>query len=97
MNEHNPKSTQAAAPGQTGATGINSKLIDNVGVTLEAFLGEARMTVAELTGLKENSTVPLEAALNQLVELRLNGVPVGRGELVAVGDRFGIRLVELSR
>ncbi len=82
---------------QASAGKINKKLIDNVGVTLEAFLGEARMTVAELTSLKEDAVVPLEAALNHAVELRLNGVPVGRGELVAVGDRFGVRIIELSK
>ena len=77
--------------------GIDAKLIDKVGVTLEAFIGDARMTVGELGALKEGSIVSLDSPLGQAVELRLNGVPVARGEIVAVGDRFGVRLVELSR
>ena len=76
---------------------INPKLIETVNVTLEAFLGEARMTVADLTALREDSVVPLDAALNQAVELRLNGVAVARGELVAVGDSFAVRLTEIAR
>ena len=95
MTEHRSKDQSEPQAIQSGK--INSKLIENVGVTLEAFLGNARMTVAELTDLKENGVVPLDAALNQSVELRLNGVPVARGELVAVGDRFGVRLIELSK
>jgi flagellar motor switch protein FliN/FliY len=86
------KTDQAAAPGG----GINRALIDNVEVSLEAWLGEAKLTVADLGALKTGSVVPLQAGLDRAVELRLNGVSVGRGELVAVGDRFGVRLVELA-
>jgi flagellar motor switch protein FliN/FliY len=86
-----PAAKKANPPGR-----IDARLIDNVGVTLEAYLGGARMTVAELTDLKADSVVPLDAALNQAVELRLNGVPVARGELVAVGDKFGVRLIEMA-
>lgn len=89
----------AAAPAKPEAPlgRIDAKLIDNVGVTLEAYLGEARMTVAEVMNLKADTLVPLDAALNQSVELRLNGVSVARGELVAVGDKFGVRLVEMAK
>ena len=98
--EPQPESQRArpAADDKSDALGrIDARLIDNVGVTLEAFLGGARMTVAELTNLKADAVVPLDAALNHAVELRLNGVPVARGELVAVGDKFGVRLVEMAK
>ena len=96
MTEHlTNKAADPAAQTQSGK--INSKLIENVGVTLEAYVGNARTTVGELSSLKENAVVPLDAALNQSVELRLNGVPVARGELVAVGEKFGVRLTELSK
>lgn len=77
--------------------GLASKLIENVGVTLEAYLGSARLTVAELVKLREASLIPLDAPLSQAVELRLNGVAVAKGELVAVGDNFAIRLTEIAR
>ena len=91
----NISATPAKADAQLGK--INPKLIETVSVTLEAYLGEARMTVAELTALKDSSVVPLNAALNQAVELRLNGLPVARGELVAVGDSFAVRLTEIAK
>ncbi|MGQ0661109.1 FliM/FliN family flagellar motor switch protein [Sphingosinicella sp.] len=78
-------------------TGLASKLIENVGVSLEAYLGSARMTVAELIKLKESSLVSLEAPLSQAVELRLNGAAVAKGELVAVGDNFAVRLTEVAK
>ena len=39
--------------------------------------------------------VALDAQLNSAVELTLNGVAVARGELVAVGEKFGVRLTEI--
>ncbi|WP_158000017.1 FliM/FliN family flagellar motor switch protein [Sphingomonas elodea] len=76
---------------------ISSKLIESVTVRIEAFLGSASMTVADLTGLTANAVVPLEEGLNQAVELRLNGIVVARGELVAVDEKFGVRLTEISK
>lgn len=91
-----PASAAAAtAPRKGGA--IDTKIIQNLGVSLEAFVGEARMSVGELSALGEGSVVPLESGLNQSVELRLNGVAVARGELVAVGDHFAVRLTEIAK
>lgn len=83
--------TQIAPPRK-----INTKLIESVEVALDGFLGSARMTVAELSALKEGAVLSLDSALNAPVELRLNGVVVARGELVAVGDKFAVRLTEIS-
>ena len=89
--------TPAPAKGDSPLARINPKLVETVSVTLEAYLGEARMTIADLTALKDDSVVPLDAALSQAVELRLNGVAVARGELVAVGDSFAVRLTEIAK
>lgn len=75
---------------------INPGLIDAVEVVLDGFLGGARMTVAELSTLEKGSIITLDATLNTAVELRLNGVAVARGELVAVGDHFAVRLTEIA-
>ena len=95
---NNPKpETAAAGPEKPPLANINPKLIDSVGVTLEAYLGESRMTVAELMALGKGALVELDASLSQAVELRLNDVAVARGELVAAGDRFAVRLTEISQ
>ncbi|WP_341209497.1 FliM/FliN family flagellar motor switch protein [uncultured Sphingomonas sp.] len=87
------------APTETNdavARTLAARMIDHVEVELEAFVGAARMTVAELAALAPEAVVALEAPLNRAVELRLNGAAVARGELVAVGDRFGVRLTEIA-
>ncbi|MES2442147.1 MAG: FliM/FliN family flagellar motor switch protein [Pseudomonadota bacterium] len=90
--------TPAPAPASTPAPAtLSSKLIESVPVELEAFLGGARMTVAQLAALKPGAAVALDAQLNGAVELRMNGVAVARGELVAVGEKFGVRLTEIAQ
>ncbi len=88
-NADSETSAAAKSPG-------TSRLIENVEVSLEAFVGGTRLTVAELTALRPGATLKLDAALNQAVGLQLNGKVVARGELVAVGDRFGVRLTEVT-
>ena len=78
------------------ARSLAARLIDEVEVELEAFVGDTRMTVAELGALKPEAVVVLDAPLNQAVELRLKGATVARGELVAVGDKFAVRLTEIA-
>lgn len=75
---------------------LAARMIDEVEVEIEAFVGGTRMTVAELGALKPQSVVTLDAPLNQAVELRLNGTVIAHGELVAVGDKFAVRLSEIA-
>ena len=86
---------RAADKSAEEAARVSTRLIQNVPVLLEAFVGDVRMTVAELAALRADSVVTLDAPLNRSVELRLNQQPVARGELVAVGDKFGVRISEI--
>jgi flagellar motor switch protein FliN/FliY len=51
--------------------------------------------VGELFALKRDSVLTLDAALDAPVELRLGGKLVALGQLVAVEDRFGLRITEI--
>ncbi len=79
-----------------GASHPRSALFDAVGVTVETYLGSAAMTVAELNALAHGELVTLDASLNTLVELRVNGVAIAHGELVAAGDKFAVRITSLA-
>jgi flagellar motor switch protein FliN/FliY len=86
-----------AAPA-SGPALFNDKLdlIQGVKVRLSASVGRADISVAELFGLKEGSVVPLDKASDEPVEVFLDDKLVGRGELVVVGDHFGIRFTEIG-
>lgn len=48
-----------------------------------------------LANLARDDIIALDTPLNGMVELSLNGLTVARGELVAVGDQFGVRISEI--
>jgi len=72
-------------------------LAEAVSLTLEVYIGEARMSLARFNALKAGGVIELDAALSAAVEVRLNGIRVAEGELVAVGDNFGVRVTQISQ
>jgi len=90
-NGSHPSASDAAP-----LTTLDSALLKEVTVALSAKVGETSMTIKDLLALKTGEIVKLNAGLNDLVELHLNQCAIARGELVAIGDNFGIRIVEIS-
>lgn len=71
-------------------------LLDHVSVKLEVVLGQASVTVKQLFALAQGDTLDLDTGLDAPVALELDGKTIGRGHLVAVGDRFGLRITEIA-
>lgn len=66
-----------------------------VKVKLGVCVGEAVLTVGELLGARENEVLTLDRAVDQPVDLLLEGKVVARGQLVAVDGCFAVRVTEL--
>lgn len=94
-NSQNPNQDDPSKRG-TKKVSINQAVLDGVNVTLEAYLGDAELTVGELNALEPDAIVELSSLLSDAVDLRLNGVSIGKGELVAVGDKFGVKITALA-
>lgn len=58
--------------------------------------GTASTTVGEILALKEGAVLKLNAALHEPFDVVLNGNVIARGELVAVGEHFGIRITQVQ-
>lgn len=66
-------------------------------VLVEFELGRLELTLGELAGLQPGYVFALPAFVEGAnVTIRANGRATGRGELVAVGDTLGVRLVSWS-
>jgi len=92
---------QSAPPSAAAREGellisADSSLLKEVEVTLQARLGELVMPVAELMELRQGSVLSLAVRLDDPIDLLLNDALVARGEIVAVDDRFGVRIVEIA-
>lgn len=77
-------------------TQIDTSVLSDIQVVLEARLGRSTLSIGELTALEEGSVVTLDRSLADHADLYLNGKCVARGEIVAVGDNFGVRITEIS-
>src|SRR5215469_2994833 len=75
---------------------ISIDLLGGVRIRLDACLGDASMTVEGLMGLKAGTVVTLETGLADHVDLYLNDMLVARGEIVVVGNKYGVRISELA-
>jgi flagellar motor switch protein FliN len=73
----------------------NIDLLLRVPLHLTVELGSCQLSVAEILKLGAGSVVELDRAANHPVDLLVNSRPIARGEIVAVEDNFGVRIIEL--
>ena len=70
-------------------------LLKDVGVRLSVELGRTEMRLKDVLSLGEDSVVMLDRLTDELLDVLVNGRLIGRGEIVAENNRFGLRIVEL--
>jgi flagellar motor switch protein FliN/FliY len=69
--------------------------LHGIKVQLQVRVGSATLTIGELLAARENQVLTLDRAVDQPVDLLLEGRTVARGQLVAVDDAFAVRITEL--
>ena len=72
-----------------------SPFLHRIPVTLTLEAGSARVTLQELAELRPDSVLPLDAAVGEPLVIKVNGSPIGKGEVVVCGDAYGLKVVEL--
>lgn len=64
-------------------------------VTVSVEVGRTRLSLADLVSVEPGELVALDRMTSAPVDVLVNGKPFARGEIVAIGERFGVRLTEL--
>ena len=59
------------------------------------MIGRTKILVQELLQLGQGSVVALEKLAGEPMEVYVNDRLIGRGEVVVVNERFGIRLTDI--
>lgn len=77
------------------AVAANFRLLQDVGVKLTVEIGSTQLSLRELLALGEESVIELDREANELLDVFVNGTLIGRGEVVTVGEKFGVRMTEL--
>jgi flagellar motor switch protein FliN len=74
---------------------LDSDILGDVEVKLSAILGHGVIAVRDLLDLEDGNVLNLDTPLDGMIDVTLNGRVVAKGEIVAVGDRFGVRIAKI--
>ena len=75
-------------------TGLD--LLRNVDVCLSVELGRCDIKLKDALALGEDSIVQLDRLTDELLDVFVNGKAIAKGEIVAQGNRFALKIVELA-
>ena len=78
---------------KTGADGL--RLLENIGVRLTVEVGRAELTIKDLLRSSEGSVIELDRLAGDPLDVLVNGTLIAKGEVVMVGERFGIRFGQI--
>jgi flagellar motor switch protein FliN len=73
----------------------NFDLLSGVSLRVSVEVGAASMRLVDLLKLEENSVVELDRQAGDLLDIFANGTLIAKGEIVAVENRYGIRVTEI--
>jgi flagellar motor switch protein FliN len=81
-------------PGQHMA--VRQEQFRSVPVEVTVWIGKTRRTLGELAQLRPGDVIELDNAIGSPVEILLNReVVIARGDVVDVGDQYGVRITEI--
>ncbi len=78
----------------TGAGG-NLTMLSDVMLNVTVDLGRQSLSLSQVLALSVGSVVELDRAAGAPVDVRVNGILFGRGEVVVVDDEYAVRIVEI--
>jgi flagellar motor switch protein FliN/FliY len=73
----------------------NLKVLENIDVMLTVEVGRTEITIKDLLRLNEGSVVELDRLAGDPLDIMVNNTKIAKGEVVMVGERFGVRFGEI--
>jgi flagellar motor switch protein FliN/FliY len=86
---------ESPAPGALLDLGSFHVLRD-VEVEITVEIGRTRRKIADILRVAPGQTIELGKNAGEPVDIYVNGQLLGRGEAVVLGDRYGVRITELT-
>ena len=91
-----PEAEKSKASKQGSAAVHNLKVLENIEVRLTVEVGNTEIKIKDLLRLNEGSVVELDRLAGEPLDILANGTKIAKGEVVMVGERFGIRFTEVA-
>ena len=87
----------AASPAAGGSkvSAENLRVLENIEVQMTVEVGSTEIRIRDLLRLNEGSVVELDRLAGDPLDILVNGTMIAKGEIVMVGERFGVRFTEI--
>ena len=73
------------------------KKFGDIPVDIEVVVGGAKKTIGELLNMGIGSVVELDREVNDLVDIKVNGKLIAKGELVVIENKLGVKIKEIAK
>ncbi len=90
-----PPSTPQAQAAQGASSSI--EFLMDIPLELTVEVGRRSMLMGELINVMPGTIIELERPAGEKIDVLANGKLVARGEAVVVGDRYGVRVLEIAK
>ncbi|HGL6861247.1 TPA: type III secretion system cytoplasmic ring protein SctQ, partial [Burkholderia multivorans] len=93
-----PRTDSASAAAPDAPPADAPRALDGLAVDLRFELPPTSMPLGELSALQPGAVIELQQGINQsVIHLVANGMLIGTGQLIAVGQKLGVRVVTLTQ
>lgn len=94
-NENEKPEAETETQKSERASVENLRVLENIDVKLTVEVGNAEIKIRDLLRLNEGSIVELDRLAGDPLDILVNGTMIAQGEVVMVGERFGVRFSEI--
>lgn len=96
MNQETVAPSNASGKEPTPEYARDIDFLLDIPVKVVVELGKTRVQLGELLRLGRGSVLELEKPAEEPLDVHVNGKMIGRGEVVVINNRFGIKLTEIA-
>ena len=89
------QTTSGGAGGPSKVTAENLRVLENVEVQMTVEVGNTEIKIRDLLRLNEGAVIELDRLAGDPLDILVNGTMIAKGEIVMVGERFGVRFTEI--
>jgi flagellar motor switch protein FliN len=94
--ERQEKPMASPSPSSSSNFSHTPEYLLEVRLTVSAEIGRVQMPVRQVMALNPGALIELQRNASEPVDILANGHCIARGEIVVIGDQFGVRITELG-
>jgi len=81
--------------GQPKGVQFNQNIFGNIPVEVTVLLGKSKVSLDKVLSLSKGDLIELNKRAGEEVDLVVNGQLIGNGEVVAIGNNYGVKVTKV--